>query len=76
MPNNAEIILVCVRWDLRDALSYRDLEEMMQERGPGIDHTTIYRLVQRYAPELKKRETRSGSCRLPSIFATQPPISH
>jgi transposase, IS6 family len=41
-----------VRWY---ALSYRDLEEMMQERGLSVDHTTIYRWVQRYAPELEKR---------------------
>jgi transposase-like protein len=47
----AEIILVCVRWYLRYALSYRDLEELMQERGLSVDHTTIYRWVQRYAPE-------------------------
>ena len=51
----AEIILVCVRWYLRYALSYRDLEEMMAERGLNIDHTTIYRWGQRYAPELEKR---------------------
>jgi hypothetical protein len=44
-----------VRWYLRYALSYRDLEEMMEERGLAIDHTTIYRWVQRYAPELEKR---------------------
>ncbi len=47
----AEIILLCVRWYLRYALSYRDLEEIMQERGLGVDPTTIYRWVQRYAPE-------------------------
>ena len=40
---NAEIILLCVRWYLRYALSYRDLEEMMRERGLSLDHTTIYR---------------------------------
>src|SRR5919199_2192462 len=51
----AEIILLCVRWYLRYALSYRDLEEMMLERGLQVDHTTIYRWVQRYAPELDKR---------------------
>ena len=51
----AEIILLCVRWYLRYALSYRDLEEMMLERGLQVDHTTIYRWVQRYAPELEKR---------------------
>src|SRR5258708_39769695 len=51
----AEIILVCVRWYLRYPLSYRDLEEMMWERGLHVDHTTICRWVQRYAPELEKR---------------------
>jgi transposase, IS6 family len=51
----ADIILLCVRWYLRYALSYRDLEEMMAERGLSVDHTTIYRWVQRYAPELNKR---------------------
>jgi transposase, IS6 family len=51
----AEIILLCVRWYLRYPLSYRDLEEIMRERGLHIDHTTIYRWVQCYAPELEKR---------------------
>jgi transposase, IS6 family len=51
----AEIILLCVRWYIRYALSYRDLEEMMRERGLSVDHTTIYRWVQSYAPELEKR---------------------
>lgn len=51
----ADIILLCVRWYLRYALSYRDLEEMMAERGLQVDHTTIYRWVQHYAPELDRR---------------------
>ncbi len=51
----SEIILLCVWWYLRYALSYRDLEEMMGERGFQVDHTTIYRWVQYYAPELEKR---------------------
>ncbi|GHP00392.1 hypothetical protein KSF_104390 [Reticulibacter mediterranei] len=51
----AEIILLCVRWYLRYALSYRDLEEMMVERGLSVDHSTIFRWVQAYAPELEKR---------------------
>jgi transposase-like protein len=42
-----EIILLCVRWYLRYSLSYRDLEEIMAERGLSVDHTTIYRWVQR-----------------------------
>ena len=41
----AEIILLNVRWYLRYPLSYRNLEEMMVERGLSIDHTTIYRWV-------------------------------
>ena len=49
------LILLCVRWYLRYAVSYRDLEEMMRERGLCVDHTTIYRWVQRYAPEIDKR---------------------
>src|ERR1051326_1342158 len=57
------IILLCVRWYLRSSLSYRDLEEIMAERGLQVDHTTIYRWVQRYAPELEHR------CR-PSLKAT------
>jgi len=51
----SEIILLCVRCYLRYALSYRDLEELMNERGLSVDHTTIYRWVQDYAPELEKR---------------------
>src|SRR5438477_7640010 len=51
----ADIILLCVRWYLRYSLSYRDLEEMMRERGLHVDHTTIYRWVQHYAPQLEKR---------------------
>jgi transposase, IS6 family len=49
------IILLCVRWYLRYALSYRDLEEMMTERGLSVVHTTIYRWVQAYGPEIDKR---------------------
>src|SRR6266542_3533022 len=51
----SEIILLCVRWYLRYSLSYRDLEEIMAERGLSVDHTTIYRWVQYYAPILEKR---------------------
>lgn len=50
-----EVILLNVRWYCRYPLSYRDLEEMMQERGSEVDHTTIYRWVQSYAPELDQR---------------------
>lgn len=50
-----EVILLCVRWYLRYPLSYRHVEEMMRERGLSVDHSTVYRWVQRYAPELEKR---------------------
>ena len=42
----SDIILLCVRWYLRYPLSYRNLEEMMLERGLTVDHTTVYRWVQ------------------------------
>ena len=50
-----EIIVCAVRWYLRFSLSYRDVEELLMERGLPADHTTIWRWVQRYAPELNKR---------------------
>jgi IS6 family transposase len=49
------IILLCVRWYCRYQLSYRDVEEMMHERGLDVDHSTVFRWVQRYAPEINKR---------------------
>ena len=50
-----DVILLCVRWYCRYSLSYRDLEEMMRERGLTVDHVTVFRWVQRYAPEINKR---------------------
>jgi len=49
------IILRCVRWYCRYSLSYRDVEELTQERGLRVDHSTVYRWVQTYAPQLEKR---------------------
>jgi IS6 family transposase len=51
----AEIIVLCVRWYLRFGLSFRNLEELMAERNLAVDHVTIWRWVQRYAPELNRR---------------------
>src|ERR687889_288125 len=51
----AEIIVLCVRWYLRFGLSLRNLEELMAERNVSVDHVTIWRWVQRYAPELNRR---------------------
>ncbi|EJK88389.1 transposase [Rhizobium sp. AP16] len=50
-----EVILWAVRWYCRYGVSYRDLEQMMGERGVSVDHSTIYRWVQKYAPEIEKR---------------------
>lgn len=51
----SDIILLYVRWSLRYSLSYRDLEEILLERGQHGDDTTIYRWVQPYAPHLEQR---------------------
>ncbi|AZV43330.1 transposase [Peribacillus asahii] len=53
-----DIILLTVRWYLRYNLSFRDLVEMMEERGLSIAHTTIMRWVHQYAPELDERVRR------------------
>ncbi len=53
-----EVIILCVRWYLRFKLSFRDLVEMMAERGLSIAHTTIMRWVRHYAPEFEKRWQR------------------
>jgi transposase-like protein len=47
-----EVILLAVRWYLRYGLSYRDLEELLAERGIEVDHVTLYRWVQRFTPPL------------------------
>ena len=53
-----EVIILCVRWYLRYKLSFRDLVEMMAERGLDLAHTTILRWVRRYASEFVKRWNR------------------
>jgi transposase, IS6 family len=67
------IILVCVRWYCKYGISYRDLVEMMQERCVAVDPSTIFRWVQRYAPEIEKRVRRyqgfrSGSWRVDETY--------
>src|SRR6266498_601994 len=46
-----DVIVLAVRWYLRFGLSYRDVEELLAERGVEVDHVTVYRWVQRFAPE-------------------------
>src|SRR3712207_3618904 len=45
-----EVIMVAVRWYLRFGLSYRDVEELLAERGIEVDHVTVHRWVLRFAP--------------------------
>jgi IS6 family transposase len=45
-----EVILLAVRWYLRFGLSYRDVEELLAERGVQVDHVTVYRWVRRFTP--------------------------
>ncbi|NIB40335.1 IS6 family transposase [Pseudomaricurvus alkylphenolicus] len=60
-----EMILQCVRWYLAYGLSYRDLEEIMEERGSSVDHSTIHRWVSHYSPlllaEFRKRKRNPGT---------------
>jgi transposase-like protein len=53
-----EIILLNVRWYLRYPLSYRNLKEMMTERGVKVYHTTIMRWVHQYSPEIETKVRR------------------
>ena len=68
-----EVILQCIRWYLAYKLSYRDLEEMMAERGVSVDHATIQRWVVRYSPELEaefrsKKQAVGGSWRVDETY--------
>ncbi len=63
----ADIILLCVRWYLRYALSYRDLEEMIRERGLYIDHTTIYRRGTTLRTRIRKALPTSSMLKQPNV---------
>src|SRR6266567_70939 len=72
-PFTAEVILWAVRWYLMFPISYRDLELMLQDRGVEVDHTTLFRWIQAYAPELEKRirphlRTCNGSWRVDETY--------
>src|SRR5215218_5915058 len=55
-----DVIVLAVRWYLRFGLSYRDLEELLAERGIDVDHVTLFRWVQRFTPLLIDA---AGPCR-------------
>ncbi|PFN06822.1 IS6 family transposase [Bacillus cereus] len=68
-----ELILLTVRWYLRYNLSFRNLVEMMEERGLSIAHTTIMRWVHQYGPQLEEKvrhhlKTTNDSCRVDETY--------
>ena len=71
-----QIIILCVRWYLRYSLSYRDLEEMMAERGLGVDHTTLPRVINvdknpaypKAIDELKRGQVQAGGVQAQANF--------
>src|SRR5215831_7620685 len=73
-PHFEPAVITCaVGWYLRFSLSYRNVEELLTERGLPADHTTIWRWAQRYAPELSKRCRRelkptNGSWRVDETY--------
>jgi transposase-like protein len=71
----SEIIELCVRWYLTYRLSYRDLVEMLAERGAIVSHTTIYRWVQQYVPEFDRRWSRYAKAVHPSWRVDETAIS-
>jgi putative transposase len=74
-----DIILTCVRWYPAYPLSYRQLEELMQERGVSVDHSTINRWVVKYSPELEAAFHRRKrpvwlSWRMGGVYQGQRPV--
>jgi IS6 family transposase len=68
-----KVILLAVGWYLRFSLSYREVEELLAERGLWVDDVTVWRWVQRYAPELQRRlrrhlKPRSDSWRVDETY--------
>jgi transposase-like protein len=57
------VIVLAVRWYLCCGLSYRDIEELLYERGVEVDHVTVYRWVRRFTPLLADAHAVPGSRR-------------
>ena len=62
-----DIIMMPVRWYLSYSLSYRDIEELMLERGIYVDHSTIQRWVQKYSISLRNYFGRSINAKNPML---------
>jgi hypothetical protein len=68
----AEVISLAVRWYLRYGLSYRDVEELLAERGILADHVTIYRWVQRFTPEFIEAARPGGTLQVTGGSSMRP----
>jgi transposase-like protein len=66
------VILIAVYWYLRYALSYRDVEELLAERGITVDHVTVYRWVQRFTPLSSTRLDPAGTLQAIAGSSTKP----
>ena len=67
-----EVISVAVRWYLRYGLSYRDVEELLAERGITVDHVTVYRWVQRFTREFIEAARRAATLPQTGGSSTKP----
>jgi hypothetical protein len=66
------VIVVAIRWYLRYGLSYRDVEELLAERGIEVDHVAVYRWVQRFTPLLADAARFAGTRRATGGSSTKP----
>ena len=74
-----DIILWAVRWYVAYPISYRQLEEMMGERGVAVDHSTLNRWVIKYAPEFAKvfrSRSPAQAADFPAVEPTDPALAH
>jgi IS6 family transposase len=62
-----EVIALAVRWYLRFGLSYRDVEELLAERGVKVDHVTVYRWVERVRTGVRRGRMSSAARGRPSL---------
>ena len=67
-----EVIAVAVRWYLRYGLSYRDVEELLAERGVDVDHLTVYRWVQTFTRSSSRQPAQPVTLRVTCGSSTKP----
>jgi transposase-like protein len=70
-----EVIFLAARWYLRSGLSYRDVEELLAERGITLDHVTIYRWVQRFTPSSSRPPAPAAMLPVTGGAPRRPPLN-